>query len=252
MCLPHITYNTELGEKENPLVPCPSLPRTRAAWDGAARATTRRGVPCRGGRSAARGYRPAGGPHRTAFPLTRVLLVSACALLLWQAAQPGAAAGFYNPRMRLNRELCLAELHAALQPGPWRAGGPSGGGGGDGLGAEGHDIRVLDAFAASGALAVPASRSETRAPSHAPEASATATLLQGKGPLRPQALSGSPCLAVTSLGWHEPAVPSALQPLLQVRIALEVAPRHDHRLEVRLQRVCSACTARVPRVYRCA
>ena len=108
--------------------------------------------------------------------------------------------------MRLNRELCLAELHAALQPGPWRAGGPIGGG--DGLGAEGHDIRILDAFAASGALAVPASRSETRAPSHAPEVSATATLLQGRGPLRPQDLSGSPCLAVRHEAWDGTSQPS--------------------------------------------
>ena len=31
------------------------------------------------------------------------------------AAQPGSSAGFYNPRMRLNRELCLSELKAALR-----------------------------------------------------------------------------------------------------------------------------------------
>jgi tRNA G26 N,N-dimethylase Trm1 len=86
------------------------------------------------------------------------------------AAQPGATAGFYNPRMRLNRELCLAEIDAALAPGPWRprsrvsASGSSmangdgatdtGGGGGEGLGAEGHPVRLLDAFTASGALAL--------------------------------------------------------------------------------------------------
>ena len=34
------------------------------------------------------------------------------------AAQPGATAGFYNPRMRLNRELCLAEIDAALEKWP--------------------------------------------------------------------------------------------------------------------------------------
>ena len=101
---------------------------------------------------------------------------SVCASLLRQAAQPGATAGFYNPRMRLNRELCLAELHAVLQSGPWRAGGPSGG---EGLGAEGHDVRVLDSFAASGALAV--------------------------------------------------------------RIALELAPRHDRRLEVTAADIEPAC-----------
>jgi len=61
------------------------------------------------------------------------------------AAQPGSSAGFYNPRMRLNRELCLSELKAALRPGPWRAQG-GGGGGGEGLGAEGHPLRIFARF----------------------------------------------------------------------------------------------------------
>ena len=72
--------------------PCPSLPRHAkpAVRDGAARRATvsGEGVPCRGGRSAARGYRPAGGPHRTAFPLTRVLLVSACVCVATAAGRP--------------------------------------------------------------------------------------------------------------------------------------------------------------------
>ena len=59
--------------------PCPSLPRHAkpAVRDGAARRATvsGEGVPCRGGRSAARGYRPAGGPHRTAIS-THPCLVS--------------------------------------------------------------------------------------------------------------------------------------------------------------------------------
>ena len=33
----------------------------------------------------------------------------------------GSVAGFFSPRMRLNRELCLAEIRAALRPGAWRA-----------------------------------------------------------------------------------------------------------------------------------
>ena len=61
------------------------------------------------------------------------------------AAQPGSSAGFYNPRMRLNRELCLSELKAALRPGPWRAQG-GGGGGGEGLGAVGPPLRIFARF----------------------------------------------------------------------------------------------------------
>ena len=78
--------------------------------------------------------------------------------------KPGATAGFFNLQMRTNRELCVHEMSAALAAGPWRAGGTHSDGGedgsdegddgGEGLGAEGHPVRALDAFAATGALAI--------------------------------------------------------------------------------------------------
>ncbi|KAL1522384.1 hypothetical protein AB1Y20_017374 [Prymnesium parvum] len=66
------------------------------------------------------------------------------------AAQPGGAAGFYNPRMRLNRELCLLELEALLSAGAYepRAGAS------EGLGAAGAPVRLCDAFTAAGVLAL--------------------------------------------------------------------------------------------------
>ena len=81
--------------------------------------------------------------------------------------KPGATSGFFNYNMHINREVCLHELTAALADGPWRARGSIAGGadtqadddrgddeGGRGIGAEGQDVRVLDAFAATGALAI--------------------------------------------------------------------------------------------------
>ena len=77
--------------------------------------------------------------------------------------KPGAVSGFYNPVMRLNRELCVHELSAALAAGPWRTDCAScaddddddtANDGGEGLGVAGHSVRALDAFAATGALAI--------------------------------------------------------------------------------------------------
>ena len=73
--------------------------------------------------------------------------------------KPGSVSGFFNPAMRANRELCVHELSAALAAGPWHACGGDGDTnaseeGGEGLGGAGHAVRVLDAFTATGALAV--------------------------------------------------------------------------------------------------
>ena len=73
--------------------------------------------------------------------------------------KPGSVSGFYNPAMRANRELCVHELSAALAAGPWHACGGDGDTstseeGGEGLGSAEHTVRVLDAFTATGALAI--------------------------------------------------------------------------------------------------
>ena len=64
------------------------------------------------------------------------------------AQAPGSSVGFYNPKMTLRRSLCVHSLAAAVAPGAWANTT------GEGLGAAGHTLRVLDGFSASGSIAM--------------------------------------------------------------------------------------------------
>lgn len=64
------------------------------------------------------------------------------------AHAPGSSVGFYNPKMTLRRSLCVHSLAAAVAPGAWASTT------GEGLGAAGHTLRVLDGFSASGSIAM--------------------------------------------------------------------------------------------------
>lgn len=64
------------------------------------------------------------------------------------AKAPGSSVGFYNPKMTLRRSLCVHSLAAAVAPGAWANTT------GEGLGAAGHTLRVLDGFSASGSIAM--------------------------------------------------------------------------------------------------